>query len=680
MRTAATAVASDEYEGAGAASSGAAAPTKKARARAPANTENFVRLDMRKGVAPGLRGKRNKKPKGQWRLKQAEERAAEGGSANGHERGSAAALAAAAARQRKKEEKFAGAGVDALDLCLDMLESATGKASGDGAASNAKGGGASSAGSGVSAGRVAADRRRSSALAKQTPRTAPEAVAAAAAAVRSATGGIGQQAGDGSASLLACAPLCFGHQQRSRLLKVRKAGPNKGRQFYACSLPRHDQCDFFMWAEDHPALVHAAVLDVSVDGSEAAQRSEEVAAEARWRARQLKASETRFQAMSTAELKTVLKRQGLARKGTKPELVSRLLDYLAEELAKQAQDGGVGGLGGVGGVVEQSNGGGGDSTDGGEAGKEGGVAGAGAGGSGSGNGTAFGGDGDDFVLDAATMALMDGHEASATDKAVGESTDNSTNKPTDKSTDKTAMAVDGEEEEDEEGGGEEDRDEESESESESESEEEDEEDDMGADRQRRSKRRKVNDSSSDDDEEEEEEEEDEEEEEEEVEDAATHAKPKPKRGSKSKSNAAAVTSTDTPTEPEPEVPVAVEAMLEKLWGHRRWRRGQRWGIAAVFGGRSALLCAPTGTGKSLCYQVLTCASEGPPWLWLCPRRLTRAITPLPDPHLTLDSTLVPLPSSLVPRPSSLVHPSCLRCFSRGSRSWCHPSSRSWKSS
>ena len=64
-------------------------------------------------------------------------------------------------------------------------------------------------------------------------------------------------------------------------------------------------------------------------------------------------------------------------------------------------------------------------------------------------------------------------------------------------------------------------------------------------------------------------------------------------------------------------------MLEKLWGHRHWRPGQRWAIGrVVFGSgganangngngngndhpqkRRGLLVAPTGTGKSLCYQL-----------------------------------------------------------------------------
>lgn len=34
---------------------------------------------------------------------------------------------------------------------------------------------------------------------------------------------------------------------------VQKAGPNKGKEFYVCSKPREQQCQFFEWADDVPA-------------------------------------------------------------------------------------------------------------------------------------------------------------------------------------------------------------------------------------------------------------------------------------------------------------------------------------------------------------------------------------------------------------------------------------------
>ncbi|KAJ8262213.1 hypothetical protein GJAV_G00163880 [Gymnothorax javanicus] len=46
-------------------------------------------------------------------------------------------------------------------------------------------------------------------------------------------------------------PCCEAHQRACVLRVVRKEGENKGRQFYACSLPRETQCQFFQWADLH---------------------------------------------------------------------------------------------------------------------------------------------------------------------------------------------------------------------------------------------------------------------------------------------------------------------------------------------------------------------------------------------------------------------------------------------
>jgi hypothetical protein len=46
-------------------------------------------------------------------------------------------------------------------------------------------------------------------------------------------------------------PQCPGHQKPCKLLTVKKASTgNKGRQFYACSMPRGEQCNHFQWADD----------------------------------------------------------------------------------------------------------------------------------------------------------------------------------------------------------------------------------------------------------------------------------------------------------------------------------------------------------------------------------------------------------------------------------------------
>ena len=52
-------------------------------------------------------------------------------------------------------------------------------------------------------------------------------------------------------TLDAQAPKCARHQRPCKKIKVRKATTgNKGREFYACSMPRGEQCDHFQWADD----------------------------------------------------------------------------------------------------------------------------------------------------------------------------------------------------------------------------------------------------------------------------------------------------------------------------------------------------------------------------------------------------------------------------------------------
>ena len=52
-------------------------------------------------------------------------------------------------------------------------------------------------------------------------------------------------------AMTAVAPMCARHQRPCKLIKVKKATTgNKGREFYACSMPRGEQCDHFQWADD----------------------------------------------------------------------------------------------------------------------------------------------------------------------------------------------------------------------------------------------------------------------------------------------------------------------------------------------------------------------------------------------------------------------------------------------
>jgi hypothetical protein len=58
------------------------------------------------------------------------------------------------------------------------------------------------------------------------------------------------KAAEGGASRDAI-PKCPGHQQPCKILTVKKNSTgNKGRQFYACPMPRGEQCNHFQWADD----------------------------------------------------------------------------------------------------------------------------------------------------------------------------------------------------------------------------------------------------------------------------------------------------------------------------------------------------------------------------------------------------------------------------------------------
>jgi AP endonuclease 2 len=52
-------------------------------------------------------------------------------------------------------------------------------------------------------------------------------------------------------------PLCAGHSEACQVLKVKKAGPNKGRNFYACARPGgaktdpNSRCEFFEWVNSN---------------------------------------------------------------------------------------------------------------------------------------------------------------------------------------------------------------------------------------------------------------------------------------------------------------------------------------------------------------------------------------------------------------------------------------------
>lgn len=50
--------------------------------------------------------------------------------------------------------------------------------------------------------------------------------------------------------------------------------------------------------------------------------------------------------------------------------------------------------------------------------------------------------------------------------------------------------------------------------------------------------------------------------------------------------------------------------LRSVFGHENFRDGQEWAIARCLDGKSSLLVLPTGSGKSLCYQLPACLVDG----------------------------------------------------------------------
>lgn len=67
--------------------------------------------------------------------------------------------------------------------------------------------------------------------------------------------------------------------------------------------------------------------------------------------------------------------------------------------------------------------------------------------------------------------------------------------------------------------------------------------------------------------------------------------------------------TDRAKGAEPEADVVQDTLL-RVWGHRSFRPGQREAIEASLAGKDVLAVLPTGTGKSLCYQLPSAVRQG----------------------------------------------------------------------
>ena len=124
-----------------------------------------------------------------------------------------------------------------------------------------------------------------------------------------------------ASSSSSCVPSCARHQRTCKLVVVKKnTRGNKGRKFYACSMPHGEQCDHFEWADDTLEVARQVVADNSSHSS--------------FIARQVAAHLDRFRLFTVPELRHETRRRGLDHKtGNKPQLLMRLALWARDEIA-----------------------------------------------------------------------------------------------------------------------------------------------------------------------------------------------------------------------------------------------------------------------------------------------------------------------------------------------------------
>ena len=116
------------------------------------------------------------------------------------------------------------------------------------------------------------------------------------------------------------APKCARHQRTCKLVVVKKnTTGNKGRKFYACSMPRGEQCNHFQWADD---TVEAARRTLSKNTSHSS-----------FIARQVAAHVDRFRLLTVPELRQEAARRNLNKQGKKQQLLMRLAIWARDEIA-----------------------------------------------------------------------------------------------------------------------------------------------------------------------------------------------------------------------------------------------------------------------------------------------------------------------------------------------------------
>jgi RecQ family ATP-dependent DNA helicase len=157
----------------------------------------------------------------------------------------------------------------------------------------------------------------------------------------------------------AAAPMCARHQRPCKLIKVKKnTTGNKGRMFYACHMPRGEQCDHFQWADDtievrddlHTEapkhfpiffflfifhLLTLSFFQIKIKQKKAARETiSKNTSFSSFIARQVAAHVDRFRTLTVPELKDETARRGLNKNGKKQQLLMRLAIWTRDELVK----------------------------------------------------------------------------------------------------------------------------------------------------------------------------------------------------------------------------------------------------------------------------------------------------------------------------------------------------------
>jgi len=116
-------------------------------------------------------------------------------------------------------------------------------------------------------------------------------------------------------------PFCTRHNRPCKLVVVKtNVKGNRGRKFYACSMPRGEQCDHFEWVDDTAQAVRTILKNNSSHSS--------------FVARQVAAHMDRLKTLTLPELRQVAGQRRLNKNGKKGQLILRLALWTRDEITK----------------------------------------------------------------------------------------------------------------------------------------------------------------------------------------------------------------------------------------------------------------------------------------------------------------------------------------------------------